>query len=95
MTKTYTITLSEAEDKALGVVALSQEEWITNAIKVRCELAMEDIVKAEVERKFAAGEPIVGTKEDIVLAADVESAFDRNARLEAESAARLTAANQA
>ena len=85
---TYTITLSDAEDKALGVVTFSQDDWIQNAIKERCRLAMEEIVAAEVQRKLAAGESITGSKDDIVMAANVESAAERQARMEAEMAAQ-------
>ena len=85
---TYTITLSDAEDKALGVVALSQNDWIQNAVKERCRLAIEEIVAAEVQRKLAAGESITGSKDDIVMAANVESAAQRQARMEAEMAAQ-------
>ena len=85
---TYTITLSDAEDKALGVVAFSQNDWIQNAVKERCRLAIEEIVAAEVQRKLAAGESITGSKDDIVLAANVESAAQRQARMEAEMAAQ-------
>ena len=85
---TYTITLSDAEDKALGVVALSQNDWIQNAVKERCRIAMEEIVAAEVQRKLAAGESITGSKDDIVMAANVESAAQRQARMEAEMAAQ-------
>ena len=88
---TYTITLSDAEDKALGVVALSQNDWIQNAVKERCRIAMEEIVAAEVQRKLAAGESITGSKDDIVMAAPVESAVDRQAQMEAEAAARVEA----
>ena len=88
--KTYTITLSEAEDKALGAVALSQQDWIDNAVHNRCRIAIEEIVAAEVQRKLAAGESITGSKEDIVMAADIESAAERNARLQAEQDARLS-----
>jgi hypothetical protein len=84
----YTITLSPAEDKALHVVAMSPQEWIDNAVHERCRIAIDEIVNAEVQRKLAAGEPITGSKEDIVMAAQVESAAERNARLEAEQAAR-------
>jgi hypothetical protein len=86
---TYTITLSDAEDKALHVVALSAQDWIDNAVHERCRIAMEEIVAAEGQRKLAAGEAITGSKDDIVMAADVESAAERNARMEAELAARL------
>jgi hypothetical protein len=88
---TYTITLSDAEDKALGVVALSQQDWIDNAVHERCRIAIDEIVNAEVQRKLAAGESITGSKEDIVNAADIESAAERQARLEAELAAQQAA----
>lgn len=91
MAVTYTITLSDAENKALGVVALSQQDWIDNAVHERCRVAIDEIVNAEVQRKLAAGETISGSKEDIVNAADIESAAERQARLEAE----LVAAEQA
>ena len=90
MAKTYTITLSDAEDKALGYVAASQQDWIDNAVHERCRIAIEEIVAAEVQRKLAAGESITGTKDDIVLAAPIKSAAERNAELEA---AALASAN--
>ena len=82
---TYTLTLSDAEDKALHVVALSAQDWIDNAVHERCRLAIDEIVNDEVQRKLDAGEPITGSKEDIVIAADIESAAERQARLEAEA----------
>jgi len=85
---TYTIELSAAENKALGVVAFSQDDWIQNAVKERCRIAIEEIVAAEVQRKLAAGESITGSKDDIVMAANVESAAERQARMEAEMAAQ-------
>lgn len=80
----YTIILSDAEDKALKSVAVSAQDWIDNAVHERCRLAIEEIVAAEVQRKLAAGEPIIGSKEDIVMAANIESAAEKQARLEAE-----------
>ena len=84
----YTITLTDAEDKALKSVAVSAQDWIDNAVHERCRLAIDEIVNAEVQRKLATGEPITGSKDDIVMAANVESAAERNARLEAERAAQ-------
>ncbi len=84
---TYTITLSAAEDKALKSVAFSAQDWIDNAVHERCRIAIEEIVTAEVQRKLAAGQPIAGSKDDIVLAANIESAAERQARLDAEQAA--------
>jgi hypothetical protein len=79
--KTYTITLTDAEDKALSVVALSQQEWIDNAVHERCRIAIEEIVAKEVERITSEGGTLSGTKEDIVLAAPIETAAERNERL--------------
>lgn len=87
MSVTYTITLSDAEDKALKSVAVSAQDWIDNAVHERCRIAIDEIVNAEVQRKLAAGEAITGSKEDIVMAAQVESAAERQARFEAEQAA--------
>lgn len=86
MSKKYTITLSAAQDKALGAIAFSQQEWIENAVFERCRIAIEEIVAAEVQRKLAAGETISGTKDDIVLAAPIESAAEQHARFEAQAA---------
>ena len=88
---TYTITLTPAEDKALHVVAMSAQDWMDNAVHERCRIAMEEIVAAEVQRKLTAGESITGTKDDIVMVANVESAAQRQARMEAEQAALIEA----
>ena len=86
MSVQYTITLSDAENKALGVVAASQQDWIDNAVHERCRIAIEEIVNSEVQRKLAANETISGSKEDIVLAAPIKSAAERNAEAAAASA---------
>lgn len=76
---TYTITLSDAEDKALGVVAFSQDDWIQNAVHERCRIAMEEIVASEVQRLLGEGKSITGSKDDIVMAAPIQSAAERQA----------------
>lgn len=94
MSHTFTINLSDAEHKALGAVAVSQDAWIQNVVHDRCRIAIEEIVAAEVQRKLTAGEPITGTKDDIVMAAQIESAAERQARFEAEAAARAAEQTQ-
>jgi len=91
MSKTYTITLSDAEDKALNVVAISAQDWIDNVVHERCRIAIDEIVNAEVQRKLQAGEPIVGSKDDIVLQANVETVAEAQVRLEAEAEAKARA----
>jgi hypothetical protein len=72
----YTVTLSDAENKALGYYAASQEDWINNAVHERCRIAIDEIVKMEVEKKLAAGQSISGSKEDIVNAAELPVATE-------------------
>jgi hypothetical protein len=83
MSKSYTITLSDAQDKALSVAAYSQQEWIESAVFERCRLSIEEIVAAEIQRLLAAGQPITGTKEEIVMAANIETAKERHERFAA------------
>lgn len=80
MSKSYTVTLTDAEDKALHYVAANAQEWIDNAVHERCRLAIEQIVQEEVQKKLAAGQPITGSKDDIVLNANIELAAERNQR---------------
>lgn len=81
----YTITLTDAQDKALSTVTSDQQEWIENAVFERCRIAIEEIVNSEVQRKLAAEETISGTKEEIVLAADIETAAEKTARILAQN----------
>lgn len=74
----YTITLTDAEKKALEYVALDANEWIQNAVHERCRLAIEEMVQVDIQTKLANGESISGTKEEMVLASTLPSAKDRN-----------------
>ena len=80
----YTITLTDAEDKALSVIAVNKQEWIDNAVKNRCRISKDEIVASEIKRIRAEGGTVSGTDDEIVMAATVETAAERNARLEAE-----------
>lgn len=84
----YTITLTDAEDKALHVFAASAQEWLNNAAHERCRIAIDEIVAAEVKKKLDAGETISGSRDDIVMAAQVETAAEKSARLLAEMQAQ-------
>ena len=65
----YTITISEAEDKALSHVAMSQQDWIDNAVHERCRTAIDDIVKICVEKCLEGNIQIPGSKDEIVMLA--------------------------
>lgn len=62
----YTVTLTQTQDRALSYAAVSQNDWIENAITQRCEAAIEEIVKITVAKCLETGTQIPGTKEGIV-----------------------------
>lgn len=89
----YTVTLTAAEDAALSYAAMSQQDWIDNAIHERCRIAVEEIVQITVQKCLETNTQIPGSKDEMVTLAFaqgwVESAADRQAKAEAEAAARL------
>jgi len=44
MAKTYTVELTDTQDKALSAVCNTQQDWIDNAVTVRADAAINDIV---------------------------------------------------
>ena len=88
----YTITLTDAQVKAMEYVAVSVQDWADNALQNRARIAMDEIYDAEVARMTAdpAITSIPADKEAVILAADIKSAAVRNAESEAEMAAMAT-----
>jgi hypothetical protein len=78
MSVTYTITLTDAENKALASVASSPQEWIDNAVHNRCRIAIDEIVAAEVERITSHGGQLSGSKDDIVMSAPIKTAKEKH-----------------
>jgi hypothetical protein len=78
---TFTIQLTDAELKALAHIALDPQDWINNAVKERCRLAMEEIFQTEVQRMLADPDitEIPADRETVVLAANIKSATEINA----------------
>ncbi len=68
----YTVTLTQAEDKALSWAAASQQVWIDTAVHERCRIAVEDIAKICVEKCLETNTQIPGSKD-----AMVDLAFER------------------
>jgi hypothetical protein len=80
-----TITLTEAEHKALAYVALSPTEWVQNAATARAYAAMEEIFQAEVTAALAdpTTQSIPADREAVVLASTLPSAAERQAAFDA------------
>ena len=76
-----TITLTAAQEKGLAFVAMSPQEWAENAVHNRCRQAMDEIYEAEVARMTADPDitTIPADKDAVVLAANVQTAAQRNA----------------
>lgn len=87
---TYTITLTDTEDKALSYAAFSQQDWIDNAVHERCRIAIEEIVQITVQKCLEAGIQIPASKEAMVdLAFEqgwVKTAAERQADAELAAA---------
>ena len=81
---TLTIELTAAQEKALAFVAFSPQEWAENAVHNRCRIAIDEIYATEVARMTADPEitSIPADKDAVVLAADIQSAAERNAEAE-------------
>lgn len=84
MSNTYTLELTNAQKKALETEIIDIQEWIENFVFHRAQVTIDSIVNVEVQRKLDAGETISGTKEDIVLGAPIESAAERQQRIDSQ-----------
>ena len=85
----YTITLTEAENKAMEYIAADIDDWITNAATNRARIAIDEICDLYVKHKLDNNEAITATnKPDMVLAAYeeglVKTAAQRNEEAEAQ-----------
>jgi hypothetical protein len=80
---TFTVTITDAELKALAYSVLDPQDWIDNAVHERCRIAMEEIFTAEVARMVAdpTTTSIPADREQIVLDADIQSAAERHEEL--------------
>jgi hypothetical protein len=76
---TFTVTLTDAELKALAYIAYSPQDWIDNVVHERCRIAMEEIFTAEVARMVAdpTTTSIPANREQVVLNANITSAAER------------------
>lgn len=85
-----TVTLTEAESKALAYVAFDPQEWAENAVKERARLAMDEIFQLEVKRMLEdeTVTEIPADREAVVLAASIKSAAQRQMETE-QNATRL------
>lgn len=83
----YTITLTEAENKAMEYIAADVDDWITNAATNRARIAIDEICDLYVKTKLENNEAITATnKSDMVLAAYSEGLIKTAAQRNEEAA---------
>lgn len=84
--KTFTVQIDEVEEKALLTEMLSIQAWLDNAIHARALAAIKKIAAAEVAsmQQDPNGPPISADRRKLVMDARVETAAERNAKIEAE-----------
>ena len=86
----YTVTLTEAETKAMEYVAADVLEWIDNAATNRARIAIDEICDLYVKHKLDNNETITATnKPDMVLAAYEEGLVKTAAERNEEASAAL------
>ena len=86
----YTITLTEAEQKAMEYIAADVDDWITNAATNRARIAIDEICDLYVKNKLESNQPIAATnKPDMVLAAYEEGLLKTAAQRNEEAASQL------
>ena len=86
----YTVTLTEAENKAMEYAAADVQDWVDNAVHNRARIAIDEICDLYVKHKLDNNQPITATnKPDMVLAAYEEGLIKTAAQRNEEAAAQL------
>ena len=65
----YTVGITTGQFKALESVMVDQEEWITNAILARADLATKDIINKYSQYKIDRGEAITAIGSTAIIEA--------------------------
>lgn len=79
---TFSVTVNDAEEKALLWDVVSLQEWLDNVTHNKARRCIDDIVEQVSDKQ--PGKIPVEEKLQIVRDAVLETAAERNARLEAE-----------
>ena len=73
---TYSITLTDAEIRAMQHVALDPEHWVTNVMQHRVHTAMIALSDLEMAKAMKAGQPIITDREKLVEASNEPAMAD-------------------
>jgi hypothetical protein len=91
----YVITLTSAEDAALSYIAMSQQDWMDNAVHERCRIAIDEIVAITVQKCLETNTQIPGSKDEMVELAFAQGWVKSGAERQAEHEAAMMEQNAA
>ena len=79
MAKTFTITITDAEEKAFAWDTVDPEDWVENAVKNKCRQAKDRLYEQEVKRMTddESITSIPADKDTVINDADVKTAKQR------------------
>ena len=83
MAKTFTITITDAEEKAFAWDIVDPETWVENAVKEKCRKCIDRLYDAEVKRMTDDDtvSTIPADKDTVVNNANVKTAKQREDEL--------------
>ena len=64
--KTITIELTDSEYQVFKLIAADPTDWVTNAAKERCRIAIDEIVSMVVQKCLNERHSIPATREEMV-----------------------------
>ena len=67
----YTVGITTGEFKALQTVMIDQQEWITNALKNRASLAVNQVTTQYTQYKIEKGEAITAIGSTAIVEAAI------------------------
>ena len=62
----YTVDLTDTENKAFSAYTVSQQEWIDNVVHDRCRIAVNAVCKICVDKCLETSTPIPNSREEMV-----------------------------
>jgi hypothetical protein len=67
---TYSVTLSDAEVRAMEFISINPQDWISNVMQHRAYTATAALSDLEMAKAMKAGRPILTDREKLVEASD-------------------------
>ena len=77
MAKTFTVTITDAEEKAFAWDTVDPDAWVDNVVHEKCRKTKDRLYEQEVKRMTESVTSIPANKDTIINDADVKTAKQR------------------